>query len=107
MCNNTRAGQCYYHPEYQLPDILTKFVPLSKSLFDPKYPEHPITFGEHLRKARMDEGMQIKELAQNVGVNEMTIINWKKDRAKPMPENLTNLAQISEKCDCNDLSGLS
>ena len=41
----------------------------------------------------MDEGMQIKELAQNVGVDEMTIFNWENDRTKPLPENQRTLRQ--------------
>ena len=103
----THAGQCYHQSNYQPSDIFSKFVPLSKSLFNPKYPDHPITFGQHLRKARMDTGLQIKQLANASGLHEMTIINWEKDRTKPMPEKLANLAEIFEKCDCNDLSALN
>ena len=36
-------------------------------------------------------GKQIKELAQNVGVDKMTIINWEKDSTKPLPEINENL----------------
>ena len=79
--------------------MLTKFVPLSKTLFNPKYQDHPITFGQYLRRARMDEGMQIKVLAQKVEVDEMTIINWEKDKTKPMPANLTQILRI---CECID-----
>ena len=50
----------------------------------------------------MDAGLQVKELARAAGVNEMTIINWEKDRTKPMPENLINLKQILVMCECID-----
>jgi len=66
---------------------------MSKSLFNPKYPDHPITFGQQLRKARMDAGLQINEFAKATDVNEMTIINWEKDRTKPLPENQQKLRQ--------------
>ena len=99
---STHAGQCYYQPNFQPHEIFVKSVPLSKSLFDPTYPDHPITFSQYLRKARMDAGLQIKELANASGLHEMTIINWEKDRTKPMPENLTSITQILGICECID-----
>ncbi|MFC1692718.1 helix-turn-helix domain-containing protein [Candidatus Latescibacterota bacterium] len=59
-----------------------------------------------MKKYRIDSGLQIKDFAQIIGVSSDTIINWENDRAKPMPEDLTNLEQILEKCDCNNLSAL-
>jgi DNA-binding XRE family transcriptional regulator len=46
------------------------------------YPENPQTLGEHIRKCRMDSGLQIKQLAKQIGVDEMTIINWEVGRVK-------------------------
>jgi ribosome-binding protein aMBF1 (putative translation factor) len=46
------------------------------------YPGSPKTFGEHIRKHRMDLGLQIKQLAAKIGVDEMTIINWEQGRVK-------------------------
>lgn len=103
---STHAGQCYYQSDYYLPEIFEKFIHLCKSIFGPTYPTNPSTFGQCLRKVRMDAGLKIKQLANASGLHEMTIINWEKDRTKPMPENLINFAQILEKCDCNDLSAL-
>jgi transcriptional regulator with XRE-family HTH domain len=40
------------------------------------YPAEPKTFGEKLRKARMDAGLQIKELAAIIGVADAMVINW-------------------------------
>jgi len=48
------------------------------------YPENPQTLGEHIRKHRMDSGLQIKQLAEQIGVDEMTIINWEVGRVKKM-----------------------
>ena len=50
----------------------------------------------------MDAGLQIKQLANASGLHEMTIINWEKDRTKPMPENLANLTQILGMCEYID-----
>ncbi|MFC1508418.1 multiprotein-bridging factor 1 family protein [Candidatus Omnitrophota bacterium] len=80
---------------------------MSKSLFDPTYPDHPSTFGQYLRKVRMDAGFEIKELASAANLNEMTIINWEKGRTKPMLDKLANLTHVLENCGCNNLSGLS
>ena len=50
---------------------------------DPKYPKDPNTFGEHIRKARMDRRMMVKELAERIGVVPETVINWEKHNLKP------------------------
>ena len=50
-------------------------IPIPKHVFNDNYPINPKTFGERLRKARMDAGLQIKELAAMVGVTEDTVIN--------------------------------
>ena len=44
----------------------------------------PKTFAETLRKARMDAGLQVKELAAMVGVTESTVINWELRGMKPL-----------------------
>ena len=44
--------------------------------FNPKYPKYPKTLGEKIRKARMDKGLLIKELAKQIRVTEDTVINW-------------------------------
>jgi len=56
---------------------------MNKAVFDPTYPEHPNTLGEKLRKARMDAGLEIKELASMIGVTSSTIINWEQGHTKP------------------------
>ena len=57
--------------------------PLSPRVFSPEYPENPNTLGEAIRKARLDKGLMIKELAELVGADEMTIINWELRNRSP------------------------
>jgi len=52
---------------------IEKNIPVN--VFNPAYPIEPQSFGQALRKARIDAGLQIKELANDIGVDEMTVIN--------------------------------
>ena len=56
---------------------------LSPKIFYPEYPENPRTLGESIRKARIDQGLMIRELARLVGADEMTIINWERRDRRP------------------------
>lgn len=56
--------------------------------FNPKYPKNPKNLGEEIRKARMDNGLLIRELAAQLGVTEDTVINWEVRGIKPMGKNL-------------------
>jgi len=58
-------------------------LPIPKYIFNEDYPIDPKTFGERLRKARMDAGMKIKELAELIGVTEDTVINWELRGMRP------------------------
>ena len=49
---------------------------MPKSVFRKDYPENPKIFGEHLRKARIDAGLLIKDLAAKLEVTEDSVINW-------------------------------
>ena len=51
-----------------------KRIPVS--VFNSAYPEEPTTLGQALRKVRIDEGLQIKELAAELSVTEESVINW-------------------------------
>jgi len=66
---------------------ISEFVNLHL-LADPTYPRNPKTFGQELRKKRMDLGLQIKELARLVRVTSDTIINWELRNVKPVEKNL-------------------
>lgn len=50
--------------------------PLDWLDFDPAYPRNPSTLGEYIRKWRMEQGISQVSLAEKLGVNEMTIVNW-------------------------------
>jgi len=50
---------------------------------DPTYPIHPQTFGQFLRKTRMDRELMIKDVAAILGTTEDTIINWELRDVKP------------------------
>jgi transcriptional regulator with XRE-family HTH domain len=57
----------------------------------PDYPTNPITFGEKLRKKRMDAGLTIIELASIIGVSADTIINWEIRNIQPMNKKMPTL----------------
>jgi hypothetical protein len=39
--------------------------------------------GEQIQRLRLQQGLYLAQLAEWVGVDEMTIINWEKDRTMP------------------------
>jgi ribosome-binding protein aMBF1 (putative translation factor) len=51
--------------------------------FNPYYPSNPKTRGHRIRKARMNKGLQIKELASILKLNPKTIIKWEFENVKP------------------------
>ena len=59
-------------------------IPIPKQIFNNDYPVNPKTFGERLRKARMDAGFQIREFAEIIGVTENTVINWELRGMRPL-----------------------
>lgn len=58
-------------------------IPIPKEILNDNYPAEPKTFGERPRKARMDAGLRISELAELVGVTGDTIINWELRGMRP------------------------
>ena len=62
--------------------LFALILALSKDIL-PEYPENPRTLGESIRKARIDQGLMIRELAGLVGADEMTIINWELRDRRP------------------------
>ncbi|MBS3915844.1 MAG: helix-turn-helix transcriptional regulator [Bacteroidetes bacterium] len=49
----------------------------------PGYPMNPQTFGQRIRKTRMDKGLLQKDVAMILGVTECTITNWENGRRQP------------------------
>ena len=62
--------------------------------FNPAYPKDPKNLGERIRKARMDRGLLIRELAALVGVSPDTIINWELRGVKPKANRLERLQEM-------------
>ena len=70
--------------EFSLDTRLYEFtLKINRLERDPIYPLHPQTFGQLLRKARMDRELMIKDLAMLLGTTEDTIINWELRDIKP------------------------
>lgn len=63
-------------------------------LADPTYPANPRTFGQELRKKRMDLGLRTKELARLIEVTSDTVINWELRNVKPTNKNLTMVRRL-------------
>ncbi len=40
------------------------------------YPENPEMIGEHIRCARMDQGLVQREVGEIIGVTQSTVVNW-------------------------------
>ena len=69
------------------PSLYLLSKPLNWLEFDPTYPTEPKTLGDYIRKYRMDKGISQVELAETLGVNDMTIVNWEKWKTKPAGDN--------------------
>jgi transcriptional regulator with XRE-family HTH domain len=41
--------------------------------------------GEHLKKRRRELGLLQREAAERMGVSNDTVVNWEKDKSKPVP----------------------
>ena len=63
-------------------------------MFRKDYPENPKTFWEHLRKARIDVGLRIKDLAGMIGITEESAINWEIRGRVPRPKAREVLKQV-------------
>ncbi len=47
------------------------------------YPEELKTIGDHMRKVRFERGLLQKEVADIIGVNVATVVNWEKNHTSP------------------------
>lgn len=64
------------------------------TVFEPTYPVQPSSIGDLIRKARMDAGLQIVQLAKAAGLHEMTIVNWRQGRAIPSADKLEAVKRV-------------
>lgn len=56
--------------------------PLVLSFSVSRYPSS--TFGQYIRKARLEKGLRQVDVAELVGVDEMTIVNWERYETMPI-----------------------
>jgi transcriptional regulator with XRE-family HTH domain len=56
-----------------------------KVLRSKDYFENPQTLGQHLKKRRRELGLLQRATAEILGVSTDTVVNWEKDKTKPMP----------------------
>jgi len=92
-CTNNHAE--HFLEKSRLSCTISGFVNLHL-LANPTYPRSQKTFGEELRKKRMDLGLQIKELARLVRVTSDTIMNWELRNVKPSGVNLRMVKKFLE-----------
>jgi transcriptional regulator with XRE-family HTH domain len=63
--------------------VLKAWIPAVRRITPAKwYPEHPETIGEHLWKARMEQGVSREEAVQVLGVGITTLWSWEMGRTK-------------------------
>jgi len=65
---------------------------MSNSLALSLYPDQ--TLGERIKKRGLEQGLFQVDLAKRIGVSEMTIVNWKKGKTKPIKQNFERLKKI-------------
>ncbi len=105
-CNN-RTDNHAGHFIYQMGVISGQFLadptpayafskPLDWLGFDPSYPKNPLTFGDYIRKWRMQQGISQVSLAEKLGVNEMTIVNWEIKGMLPARRHLERITREVE-----------
>jgi ribosome-binding protein aMBF1 (putative translation factor) len=77
-----------------LPLTYTFEIEIDLVKLDPKYPKDPRTLGDHIRKARMDRHLMVKELAKCVGVVPETVINWEKRNLTPTRKHMERIRAV-------------
>ena len=55
-----------------------------RSLQAKDYADDPQSLGEHLKRRRRELRLLQREAAERMGVSVETVINWEKDRTKPV-----------------------
>ncbi|MBL7131141.1 MAG: helix-turn-helix transcriptional regulator [Candidatus Omnitrophica bacterium] len=84
----------------ELRSVYTLEIEINLLEFNPKYPKNPKTFGELLRKKRMDKRLTMKDIAKRLNVSETTVYNWEIRNKKPYRktrEKLRSILGLTEK----------
>jgi len=68
------------------------------------YPANPKSIGEMIRKRRLDLGLRQRDIAEIIGCDKMTIINWEKGHTLPRINHMGAVVKFLgynpfEKCD--------
>jgi len=85
-----------HYANFQQPFLYTLEIKLNLLESNPAYPKNPKTLGEKIRKARMDEGLLVRELAELIEVTEDTVINWELRGRRPRDEGLKKIKAFLE-----------
>ena len=51
-------------------------------------PTKPKTLGEHLKQARVEKGLTIKQAGQKLGAHYRSVVGWESDLCRPKPHHL-------------------
>jgi DNA-binding transcriptional regulator YiaG len=70
-----RGHFCNFLPS-GLPSTYQFSKPLNPLDYDPTHPKNPTNLARYIRKFRKDKGLLIKELAEELGIHEFTLIKW-------------------------------
>jgi hypothetical protein len=79
-----------------IPLVYTLEITLNLNDFNPDYPQSPRNLGERIRKARMDRGLLIRELASELGVTDDTVINWEVRHRQPQGKSMERVRGFIE-----------
>ena len=51
---------------------------------DPVFNREPRTWGDHLRRRRLLRGLRQKDIADQLGVDVVTVLNWERNKVEPL-----------------------
>ena len=70
-------------------------MPITLKALKPKETDfEPQTFGEHVRKRRLELRLTQKQTAEQLGVNPWTVLNWEKGHTEPPIESMPAIIQF-------------
>ncbi len=82
-------------PQGQGRVALLQFVPVRLKALKPKETDfEPRSMGEHFRKRRLELRLTQKQVAEQLGVNVWTVLNWEKGHTKPPIETMPALLKF-------------
>lgn len=58
------------------------------------YPAAPKTIGEHIRKRRLDQKLRQAEVAEIIGCDELSVVNWEKGHTRPSVNHMTGVVRF-------------